>query len=247
MSPNRKIPRTFGVLLIASLVFGMSSSVPAIEASDFLVKLSSMRVQVIIAALSQCAMAVAYTCIAVLLYPLVKRYNEAAALAFFAFRIIGAVFLFLGVIALLSLLFLSETAIVESKPDLSHLQTIGELLRVARDWCNHVCMILPWTLGGLILYFAFYRVNLIPAWLCRWGLIGSALTLAATLLLITGSLKIATIEYFVLNAPTALFEIALAVSLLTRGFNRTALLSALAEKRRHDDDTPLCNSIGTPG
>jgi hypothetical protein len=78
-------------------------------------------------------------------------------------------------------------------------------------------MILPWSLGGLILCYAFLQMKLIPNWLSVWGLLSSSLTLIATLLLIVDAIKVVTVVYFVLNGPAVLFEIALAVFLFTRG------------------------------
>jgi hypothetical protein len=176
-----------------------------------------MKVQVLIAVSSQCVMAVTYTCIAVILYPILRRYNESAAIGYLGFRIIGAAFLYVGIVTLLSLLFISESFAAAGQPGSSYFHTIGELLRVGRDWFNHIGMILPWSLGGLMLYYAFLQMKLIPNWLSVWSLLSSSLTLIATLLLIVDAIKVVTVVYLVLNGPAVLFEIALAVFLFTRG------------------------------
>jgi Domain of unknown function (DUF4386) len=213
MNPNRKIARAFGLLLIAGLVFGIFSSVPALEYPDYLFKLASIRTQVLMALFCQFAMATVYACIAVLLFPIIKQYSEVMALGYFGFRIIGAMFLFVGIVSLLLLLSLSENFVADGQPDASHFQTTGQLLRQGRDWMNHVAMILPWSMGGLLLYF------IVPFWLSVWGLMGSVLTLIATLLLLFDLVKIITPIYFIMNAPTALFELVLAVFLFAKGFN----------------------------
>ncbi len=218
MNPNRKIARAFGLLLIAGLVFGIFSSVPALEYPDYLIKLASIRTQVLIAVFCQFAMATVYACIAVLLFPIIKQYSEVMALGYFGFRIIGAMFLFIGIVSLLLLLSLSESFLAAGQPDSSHFQTTGQLLRQGRDWMNHVAMILPWSMGGLLLYFSFIKMKIVPFWLSVWGLMGSVLTLVATLLLLFDLVKIITPIYFIMNAPTALFELVLAVFLIIKGF-----------------------------
>lgn len=222
MNPNRKIARAFGILLIAGLVFGIFSSVPALEYPDYLIKLASIRMQVLIAVFCQFAMATVYVSIGVLLYPILKKYNETLALGYFGFRIIAAMFLFAGIVSLLLLLFLSESFVAAGQPDSSHFQTSGQLLRRGRDWLNHVAMILPWSIGGLFLYYCFFRTKLIPTWLSVWGFMGSVLTLIATLLLLLDLIKIITPIYFIMNTPTALFELVLAVFLIIKGFNPIA-------------------------
>ncbi|NBI30184.1 DUF4386 domain-containing protein [Chengkuizengella marina] len=219
MNSNRKAAIAFGILLIIGIVFGILSSVPALEQSDYLIKLSSIKMQVLMAAFFQFTMATVYVWIAVLLYPIIKKYNEGIALGYFGFRIIGAAFLFVGIVSLLLLLFISERFVIEGQPNPSYFQTIGELLRVGRDWMNHIGMILPWSLGGLILYFSSFRMKLIPKWLSVWGFIGSIFTLIATFLLMFNLIKIVTPSYFIMNTPLAIFELVLAVYLIIKGFN----------------------------
>jgi hypothetical protein len=84
---------------------------------------------------------------------------------------------------------------------------------------NHVGMILPWCLGGLILYYCLFKMQLVPKWLLIWGFVGSFLTIIVTLMLMLGFIKIVTPTYFLMNAPTAFFELSLAVYLLVKGFN----------------------------
>ncbi len=87
------------------------------------------------------------------------------AFPYFSFRIIGAMFLFIGIVSLLLLLFISQSFVSSGQPNSSHFQTLGQLLRVGRDWINHIAMILPWSIGGLLLYYSFLRMKIIPIWL----------------------------------------------------------------------------------
>jgi hypothetical protein len=219
MNSDRKTATALGILIISGMVFGILSSVPVIERSDYLLEVSSIKRQVLMAVFFQSAMAIVYVCVAVLLYQIIVRYNEGIALACFGFKIIGAAFLFLGMISLLLLLFLSKSFVAAGQPDPSHSQIIGELLRAGRDWINHIGMILPWSIGGIIVYFCFIRMKLTPEWLSVWGLLGSIFTLASTFLLMFDVIKIVTPIYLIMNTPTALLELVLAVFLIIKGFN----------------------------
>ncbi len=218
MNYYRKASIAYGILLVAGIAFGIFSSVPALEEPGYLARLSAIKLQVLTAVASQAAMAVAYTLIAALLYPIVRKLSETAAAAYFGFRIVGAAFLYVGIVTLLLLLFIGESYLAAGGPASSHFQTTGELLRVARDWFNHVGMILPWSAGGLILYYSFFKMHLVPKWLSIWGLIGTALTLIATLLLMLDAIRIVSAAYFALNAPAAFFEVTLAVYCFVKGF-----------------------------
>lgn len=219
MNSNRKISIFYGVLLLSGIICGILNTVPAIEYPDYLTKLSSMKTQVLVAVFFQFAMASVYVCIIVLLYPIVKSYSVRIALGYFGFRLIGAMFLFIGIISLLLLLSLSQSFNLAGNPTSSYFQSIGELLRNGRDWMNHIGMILPWTIGGFLLYYSFLKMNLIPLWLSIWGIIGSALVLIGTILLMFDLINIVTPIYFIFMIPTVLFELILAIFLIFKGFS----------------------------
>ncbi|MFD1957005.1 DUF4386 domain-containing protein [Paenibacillus thailandensis] len=208
-----------GLLFISSFIFGILSSVPELEHPDYLEKLSEIEVQVLVATFFQAAMAAAYASIAVALYPILKTYSKSLAAGYFGFRLIGAGFLFVGIGSLLLLLWLSHRFAAAGPADSLCLELIAELLRRGRDILNHIGMILPWSIGGLILYYCLYQIRLIPSWLSIWGMIGSVFTLVATLLLMLNIIELVSPVYFILNAPIAICELILAALLIFRGFN----------------------------
>ncbi len=208
-----------GVLLISGIAFGILNTLPALEYPDYLAKLATIRTQVLVAVFFQAAMATVYVCIAVLFYPIVRRYSEGLALGYFGFRIIGAAFLFVGIGSLLLLLQLSQSLVSAGLLDAPQLKIGGELLRTGRDIMNHIGFVLPWVLGGLILCWSMLKTAVVPRWLSAWGIIGSILSIIATLLLMLGFIEMMTPTYMAMNMPTALFELALAVFLIARGFD----------------------------
>lgn len=222
MEINRNIAVTLGALLIAALVCGVFSSVPAINEPDYLKRLISIESRVFTAVFFQAMMAIIYVMIAAITYPIVKIYSQTGALAYLIFRVIGAGFLFVGIISLLLLLATSRHFSMTDAANAVNLGITGDLIRQARDWLNHIGMILPWSIGGFYLYMAFLKTRLIPRWMSKWGLIATALTLAATVLYMLNLIHLVTITYFALNIPTALLELILAGYLIIRGFSRTS-------------------------
>lgn len=222
MEANRRTAIAFGVFLIAAIICGVLNSVPAIEAPDYLEKLASIESRILVAVFFQAAMATIYVAIAVIMYPIVKMDSRNGALAYFAFRVIGAAFSFVGIVTLLLLLALGRHFAQAGAPNAADFEMIGALLRQARDGLNHIGAILPWSIGGVFLYLAFLRTRLVPQWLSIWGLVGTALTLVATILYMLDQIQIVTITYVGLNVPTALFEVTLALYLIARGFRQTS-------------------------
>ena len=205
MTTSKRAAATLGALMLASVLFGILSSVPALEHPGYLARLSAIETQVLIAVVCQAAMALAYVGITTMTYPLVRRHDASLAAGYLGLRMIGSGLLFVGIGSLLLLLWLSQSASAGGL-DPAHLQATGELLRRGRDLVNHIGMILPWSVGGLILYASFYRTNVVPPWLAIWGLAGSTLTVV----LGTMAVAFATINviggYLVTDRMLAMFK-----------------------------------------
>ncbi len=217
---NRSTAIAFGMLLIAAMVCGIFSSVTAIEEPDYLIKISSIESEMLVAVFFQAMMAISYIAIVVITCPLVRMANQRAAAAYLAFRLTGAAFLFAGIVTLLLLLSLGRQFAQADPADLKGFVLAGTLLRQMRDWLNHICMILPWSIGGIFIYSSFLKTGIIPRWMSIWGLAAAVLTLTATLLYMLDQIQLVTIIYFAMNVPTALLEIVLAIYLLAWGFRQ---------------------------
>ena len=212
-----------GVLFIIGTIAGILSVAPAIDTPDYLIKASANANQVILGAIFQYIMAVVYIGIGITLYPILRKYNESLALGFLSFRIIAAVFIIIGVISLLLLLELSRDFMKAGTTDPSYFHTFGSLLRTVRDLVNHVAMILSLSVGGLMFYFLLYQAKLVPGWLSVLGFVGTILAILASLLVMFHTIDIISTVYLVLFLPIALEEMFLAIWLIAKGFNSTAI------------------------
>ena len=134
-------------------------------------------------------MTAVYVGVAITLYPILKKHNESLALGHVGSRLVAVAFNVIGVIILLLLLTLSQEFVKAEAPVSSHLQTIGELLRMGRDLANHVGMILVLSVGGLLFYYLLYLTKLVPRWLSGWGLVGTAVTITASFFSCSASLN----------------------------------------------------------
>jgi hypothetical protein len=89
MNTNRKIAIIAGALYIIGTIAGILSIAPAIDASDYLFKASANANQVLFGTLFQFIMAAACVGFAILLYPILRKYNESLAIGFVGFRFIA--------------------------------------------------------------------------------------------------------------------------------------------------------------
>lgn len=225
MGSNRRRTIVAGALYLVGTIAGILSIAPAIDATDYLIRASAHASQVLVGALFQFVMTIAYVGFAIALYPILRRYQESLALGFLGFRIIAAVLNIVGFISLLLLLSLSQEFVKAGMPESSDFPTLGGLLRSGRDLVNHVAMILSSGVGSLMFYISLYLTKLVPRWLSLWGLLGTLLTISASLLIMFRIINIITTVYIAMNLPLILLEVVLAIWFIARGFDSNVLNS----------------------
>ena len=207
-----------GALFIAGTVSGIFSVVPVIDGADYIVKAFTNENQVLIGAFFQLLMVAAYVGIPIMMYPILNKHNKGLALGSVAFGIIAGVFIIIGAIILLLLLTLSHEFAKVGTLDVLYFQTLGGLLRAGRDLVNHVATTLAFVLAMLLFNCIFYQTKLVPSWLSVWGLIGTTLSILASLLFMFRFIGLEA-AYMILNIPIASQEMVLAIWLIVKGFN----------------------------
>ncbi len=170
--------------------------------------------------LVQFAMSLTYMAVALLLYPHIKRQDPGLAIGYLSFRIIAVSLSIIGTALLLSVLALSQTYALHATQQTPAVAALGHVLRATRDYINHVFMILVLCCGNCICYLLFLKSSLVPNWLAVWGITGALLSIAASILFLSGAVNILSMSYLALNAPAAVQELILGLWLLIRGFNK---------------------------
>ena len=231
MDTNRRIAVATGVLFIIATLGGLASTAlltPILSAPDYLTRISADENQVLLGALFQFIGAAACPAIAIALYPVLRRHNEGLALGSVGFRLIEGALYVLIVICLLLLVTLSQEAVRAGAPASSAIQVPGVLLMAARDWLGPVGAVLTFGLGALMYYWVFYRSRLVPRWLAGWGLVGATLvTVSGLLVMFRVAAPLGTTQT-VLAVPIAVQEMVLAVWLIAKGFNPSAIAAESA-------------------
>lgn len=215
--------RFAGLLFLVVMLAGIFSVAPTIDSASYLTEAAERPNQVISAAVFQLLMSLAYLGIGILLYPIIKRFGASLALGFLSFRIIAATLVVLGTLILLSILVLSQEFVINPTQSIFTLGAIGNVLKITRDYINHVFMILVLCTANFMFYILLLRSKLIPQWLSVWGLLGNLLSAVASFLVLFQVVEIITTEYLVLNAPTAIQEMILAIWLMIKGFSKKVM------------------------
>jgi len=212
MSADRKAAVGIGVLYIIGTV-GMVLSVVVtsgvLSGSAYLAQIAAEPNRVALGALFMLVAGLALAMVPVVFWPIGRRYNETLAMGYVVFR--GALeTIFYVITALLWLLLIA----LSTRPDAAPL---ARFVRTTETVMWDQLQAIPFVLGGLMFYVLLYRSRLVPRWLSVWGLVGAALYIVAPL----GGMFGHSVGFFM--GPLALQEMVMAVWLIAKGFNPTAI------------------------
>ena len=224
---NRKTAIIVGLLFILGFAgaFGPVAVKPILDDPSYLVKIFENKNTVMLGALSQLIMALACAGIAIGLYPILKKHNEALALGAVGFRMIENIFQIVAALALLTLLTLSKESGNASGFAQSAFQAAGTSLHAIHFWSAFVLAHFGFCLGALMYYYVFFRSNLIPRWLSGWGIVAILLHLAGAFITMFTQVDPFSTSTSLLSIPIGLNELVLAGWLIVKGFNPSAIAS----------------------
>src|SRR5512142_1945170 len=234
---SRKAAVLVGVLYILGTVMGVLSAIftgPILDDPNYLVKVSENQSQIVIAALFVLTMVLSLAMIPFVLFPLLKKVNESLAVGYVVFR--GALETVLGTGTVLSWLFLlvvSREYAAAGAPDASGFQALGALLLKSGDPIGALAGTI-FCLGALMMYYMFYRSKLIPRWISVWGFIAIGLHLVTIILVLFGLQSTLSTENTMMNLPILLQEMIMAVWLIVKGFNASAVASLPANRATNE-------------
>ena len=231
MDTNRRIAVVVGVLFITATVADVISRValvqPILSAPVDLTKISANENQVLLGALLLLIGAAAAAGIAIALYPVLRKHNEGLALGSVGFRLIeGALYLGI-VVCLLVLVTVSRESANAGVPASSAYVALAALVMAARDSLGEVA-VLAFGLGGLMYYWVFYRSRLVPRWLSACGLAAIASLMVSGLLVMLRLTEPMSTTQVVLALPIGVQEMVMAVWLIAKGFNPSAVAAESA-------------------
>jgi hypothetical protein len=231
MNTSRTNAAVVGVLFILGTVpalLGLPLALNTVSAPDHLTAISTNEGQMILFTAIKFIMGMACAGIGLALYPILKKYNEGLAFAAAGFRVIEGALHVVGALLYVVLLALSQEFVKAGAPASSYFQTADVLINTGIAWCRDVAVLLSFGIGALMYYVVFYQYRLVPRWLSVWGLVGITLNIISALLVMFHLLPSAGTIQVILLMPILPQELVLAVWLIARGVNPSAIASGAA-------------------
>ena len=238
MNTYRKNAVMAGVLFALGTVFGILGAViggkvlislmssKPLAGVDMLSLVAANTSQLTGGALFTIMMGTSLVAMTVFLYPIFRKDSEELAMGMVLFRgALEGTWYFVTALGFLALVALGNEY-VATAADSAALQSMGSVLYQVQA---RLAPLGPsfFLIGATCLYVSFYRTRLIPRWLSIWGLIAVVFYMASTLL------KFFQVDAgfgFYLEMVMAPQEIVMAVWLIVKGFNRSAIAALFARE-----------------
>jgi len=216
---NKWSARMTGLLFLLSTcayLIGSGLLNPILKRPELLTDSSLNQTIVVTGLFLELINAIAVVGIAILLYPVLRKYNEALMLGYFASRVIESAILMFSLISPILLIMLSGELKGAEPSGRPYLQMIAKVAVESHFILFELAMIVL-SLGSLLFCYVLYRSRLVPRFLSIIGFMGYAGLLTSSCLAISG-LDVGAILYI----PGAIFEILLPLWLMVKGFNLRA-------------------------
>jgi hypothetical protein len=233
MNAHRKTATLVGILFIIGTVMGVLSVVftgSTLTDPNYLVLAAQNQTQMVIAAMLVLTMGISLAMVPLLLYPILKQHNENLAIGYVVFRgALETITVIATVLDWLFLLVVSREYIAAGAAQASAFQALGAVLLKGGDPINALGG-LVFGIGALMLYTVFYRSRLVPRWISVWGVIAILLNFTTCILILFGLQSPFDTLNSVMNFPIFLQEMVMAVWLIVKGFNSSAIASQPADR-----------------
>jgi Domain of unknown function (DUF4386) len=241
MDPTRRISLAAGVLYLITFV-----SIPTLalykpvkdHVGTFVLGAGS-DTGVLWGALSEVIVGLAGIGTAVVLYPVVKRVSQTAALGLVTARVLETSLIFVGVISMLSIITLRTHVAGTAGVDSASLVTTGHSLVAVYNWTFLLSQSLMPVACDVLLGYVLYRSGLVPRILPIVAFVGAPLLLASDIAVFFGAYAQVSPLAALAALPIAAFEFSLGIWLVVKGFKATPLTSTSAPSAWPHDAIPV--------
>lgn len=223
-APYRGVAMTAGVMYLITIVASIPAQfinyAPIFNNPDYVLG-AGADTRVMWGGLLEVIAALACIGTAVVLFPVVRRQHEGAALGFVTARVFEASLIVTGVVAMLSVVTLRQPTAAGAEATARVVSS--EALVAVHDW---TFLLGPGVMPGInavLLGYVMYRSGLVPRAIPAIGLIGAPFFLVAGAASIVGINEPASVWTALVTLPIFAWEAALGVWLTVKGFKPDAV------------------------
>lgn len=228
MTATRRTALIAGVFFVLTFVTSIPAGLlysPLLDQAGMVVSAAD-EVRVRWGAFLEVILVVANVGTAVVLFPVLKRQNEAVALGYVATRILESTVIVVGMVSLLTLVTLQHDGGAAALVESAALGPAGAVLVTVHEWVSLFGPTFCAGFGnGILLGYLLYRSGLVPRGLTLLGLIGGPLICAAGTAVLFGIVERNSGPALIAALPEIAWEASLGLYLVIRGFRPAPILS----------------------
>jgi hypothetical protein len=231
MDTTNRTARVAGVLFIITFLTSIPAALvlynPVLDNANFILGAGADG-GVALGAFLEVLLIIANVGTAVVLFPILKRQNEALALGYVSARLVECTFIAIGIVSLLSVLTLRTDVAGAAGADAGSLVTVGQSLVALHDW---TFLLGPGFIvgvgNGLILGWLMYRSGLVPRGMAMLGLVAGPVLLAGGIAALLGVVEPDSALKNLAAAPEFVWELSLGIYLMVKGFKPSPITAGM--------------------
>jgi len=178
---------------------------------------------------------------AVVLFPLLKKNGEGLALGYVAARIVECTFILVGILAVLAIVTLRQTA---TAADGGSLALMGKTLLAIKNWTFLLGPGFTDGIGtGLILGYLMYNSGLVSRRMALFGVVGGPLLAASGIAVLMGAIPQGSPVQSILTIPEIIWELFLGLWLTFKGFSQVSTASSQTRPVGVDGALPVSGGM----
>jgi hypothetical protein len=232
VNPLRRTAFVAGLLFLVTFVAGIPPALllytPVLDDARYIVGAGADN-RIALGALLEMILVIANIGTAVVLFPILKRQNEAVALGYVTARLVECTFIVVGIVSLLAIVTLRQDLAGTAGADAASLDTVGRSLVAVHD---RTFLLGPgWVVGvgnGLLLGYLMYRSGLVPRGMAMLGLIGGPLIIISGTAVLFGVIEAGSSAQVIATIPEFFWELSLGIYLMVKGFKPSPITAGLA-------------------
>ncbi len=222
---NRRTAALAGWLFVATYVTSIAAQLvlyqPVLDKGNYITGAGTNAYNsVALGALLEVLLIIANVGTAVVLFPILKRQNEAGALGYVGARLVESTFIAIGLVSLLAILTVRE----DGAPGAS--AALGKTLIAIHDW---TFLLGPGFIvgvgNGMLLGYLMYRSGLVPRGMAMLGLIGGPLICISGILVLFDVIDAGSAVQAITTIPEFIWELSLGIYLIVKGFKPCPILT----------------------
>ncbi len=227
MGLPRKTALVAGVLFIITFVTSIPALLlynPVLEHTGYIVGAGADK-RILLGALLEVLLIMANIGTAVVLFPVLKRLDEALALGYVAARLVESAFIAVGILSVLSVVTLRQDVGGAGAANAASLHIVARSLVAIHDWSFLLGPGFVVGVGnGLLLGYMTYRSGLVPRRMAMLGLVGGPLLCASGIAVLFGALGEGSAGQGMATVPEFAWELSLGIYLIVKGFKSSSVV-----------------------